>query len=541
VVDLATLVTTSRHVASTRSRNDKAAALADFLRNLALDEIAFAVAVLSGYTPQGRIGVGYAAIRAASDAQRASLAAEQPDLFASAVDDHGPLTLRDLDRTLSELARASGRGVAAARTRLLRSLFARATAEEQQFLRHLLLGELRQGALSGVMEEAVARASGLSAERIRRAQMLAGDLGVVAVAALTQGEQGLEPFRLTLFRPVRPMLAQPAEDVAEAIDRLTTAAFEFKLDGARIQIHRDGARVAVYTRQLNDVTEAVPEVVDAVRALPLRDAVLDGEVIALRNDGKPHPFQVTMSRFGRRLDVEASRLALPLTTVLFDVLRRDGVDLFDRPERERRAALEACAAPLCVPRLVTADAEEARAFFAQALAAGHEGLMAKSLDAPYVAGGRGAAWLKVKPAHTLDLVVLAVERGSGRRSQWLSNLHLGARDPSTGGFAMLGKTFKGMTDEMLAWQTRALDALATRREGHIVWVRPELVVEIAFSDVQQSPRYPAGMALRLARVIRYRPDKRPAEADTIQTVREILEGQARKQIDARGLKGRPRR
>ena len=300
----------------------------------------------------------------------------------------------------------------------------------------------------------------------------------------------------------------------------------------------EGARVAVYSRQLNDVTAAVPEVVEAIRALAIEDAVLDGEVIAFDAHRRPLPFQETMRRFGRRLDVDELRAELPLATVLFDVLRTNGVDCFDRPEHERRALLESVAPALAVTRLVTDRPEQAAAFYDDALSQGHEGVMAKALHAPYVAGGRGAAWLKVKAAHTLDLVVLAVEQGSGRRSRWLSNLHLGARDPATGSFVMLGKTFKGMTDEMLAWQTTTFEALATHRDGHVVYVRPEIVVEIAFNDVQRSPRYPAGMALRLARVVRYRPDKSAADADTIDTVREIFEGDARKQSSGRGLRGR---
>jgi DNA ligase-1 len=374
------------------------------------------------------------------------------------------------------------------------------------------------------MEDAVARASGVPLARVRRAAMLAGELEPVALAAFAEGEAGLDRFRLTLFRPVGPMLAQPAADLDDALARLGEAAFETKLDGARVQIHRRGEEVRVYSRRLNEVTAALPETVEAVRALALEDAVFDGEVVALASGGRPHPFQVTMRRFGRRLDVEALRAELPLTTVLFDVLRLDGEDLLERPERERRQKLEACAPALAVPRIVTADHERAQAFFDAALAAGHEGVMAKALDATYAAGGRGAAWLKVKTAHTLDLVVLAVERGNGRRSAWLSNLHLGARDPETGTFVMLGKTFKGLTDELLEWQTRTFSALATREERGVVHVRPEVVVEVAFSDVQQSPRYPGGMALRLARVVRYRPDKTAAEADTVETVRTILAG-----------------
>jgi DNA ligase-1 len=353
--------------------------------------------------------------------------------------------------------------------------------------------------------------------------MLSGSLEEVAVAALARGLEGVRAFRLRLFRPLQPMLAQPAEDLADALERLGEAALEYKLDGARVQIHRADGEIRVYSRQLNEVTAAVPEVVEAVRALPVGEAILDGEVIALRPDGRPQPFQITMRRFGRRLDVANLRSELPLATVLFDALRLDGRDVFDAPQRERFSALRERAPALVVPHRLTADRAEAEAFFDEALARGHEGLMAKAPGSPYEAGGRGSAWLKVKTAHTLDLVVLAAEWGHGRRSGWLSNLHLGARDPG-GGFVMLGKTFKGLTDELLAWQTREFLARAVADDGHVVTLRPELVVEIDFDDVQQSPHYPGGMALRLARVKRYRPDKSPLQADTIDTVRAIHEG-----------------
>jgi ATP-dependent DNA ligase I len=373
----------------------------------------------------------------------------------------------------------------------------------------------------------VAAAAALPAEMARRAAMLAGDLAPVARAALLEGRPGLEGFRLQLFRPLQPMLAQPAADVGEALERLGEAALELKLDGARIQVHKAGDAVSVFSRLGNDVTAAVPEVVEAVRALPARQALLDGEAIALRPGGAPHPFQVTMRRFGRKLDLERLRADLPLTPFFFDVLHLDGDDLIDRPAGERFAALAAAAPGLTVPRLVTASAEEGEAFFADVLRRGHEGLVAKAIGAPYEAGRRGLSWLKIKPAHTLDLVVLAAEWGHGRRSGWLSNLHLGARDPVNGGFVMLGKTFKGLTDEMLVWQTERFRQLAlgsgdSGEEGWVVHLRPEVVVEVAFGDVQESPRYPGGMALRFARVKRYRPDKRPNEADTVDTVRAIL-------------------
>jgi DNA ligase-1 len=355
--------------------------------------------------------------------------------------------------------------------------------------------------------------------------MLAGDLVAVGSAALVEGEAGLARFAFTLFRPLQPMLAGSAEDAGEALGELGEAALEHKLDGARVQAHKSGADVRIFSRLLNDVTGALPEIVESVRDLPARELVLDGEVLALRPDGKPHPFQVTMRRFGRRLEVEALRAELPLSVSFFDLVYRDGAALFDRPAAERFAALDDAlgGGPLVIPRLVTASVDEAETFLAGALERGHEGIMAKALDAPYEAGRRGKAWLKVKRPHTLDLVVLAAEWGSGRRRGWLSNLHLGARDEERGGFVMLGKTFKGLTDELLAWQTRELLAREVMRDAHVVHVRPELVVEIAFGDLQASARYPGGLALRFARVKRYRPDKSAAEADTIRTVRELHE------------------
>jgi DNA ligase-1 len=506
-VRLTELVDTSRRVAETSGRLAKIERLAALLKQAAPEEIATAIALLSGTPRQKRIGVGYAALAAARPAR----GADTPTLELAAV-----------DATLERVAHTTGKGSAQARAGLLRALFARATKEEQDFLFRLLIGELRQGALEGLMTEAVARTAGLEPDRVRRAAMLAGDLASIAHAALTEGVAGLARFQVELFRPIQPMLAQSADNVADALGRLGEAALEYKLDGARIQVHKGGDDVRVFSRQLNDVTVAVPEVVAAARRLPWREAILDGEAIALRPNGAPLPFQVTMRRFGRKLDVDQLRAELPLTPFFFDVLYADGAPLLDQPYRERGATLGA-AVPGAerVPRLVTADLAEAERFFQQALAAGQEGVMAKALGAPYEAGARGGAWLKVKPVQTLDLVVLAAEWGHGRRRGWLSNLHLGARDPETGGFVMLGKTFKGMTDEMLAWQTTKLLELETRRDGLTVYVRPELVVEVAFNDIQASPQYPGGLALRFARVKRYRPDKGPDLADTIDTVRDL--------------------
>jgi DNA ligase-1 len=429
--------------------------------------------------------------------------------------------VHEVDAVLAGIAGTSGKGAAAARAAQLQALFARATAPEQDFLLRLLVGELRQGALEGVMLDAIADAAGVPAAEVRRAAMFSGDLGATARIALAEGRAGLARFGIELQRPVQPMLAQPAEDIAEAMAQLGTAALEWKVDGARVQVHKAGEVVKVYTRNLNDVTDSVPEIVEALRALPARELILDGEAVALQADGAPQPFQVTMRRFGRKLDVARMRNELPLAVYFFDCLLHDGTPLIDRPARERFDALAAALpAPLVVPRLVTADVAAAEDFYADTLARGHEGVMAKALDAPYEAGSRGASWLKVKRAHTLDLVVLAAEWGHGRRSGWLSNLHLGARDPA-GGWVMLGKTFKGMTDALLEWQTRELLARETQRERHVVHVRPELVVEIAFNDLQESPQYPGGLALRFARVKGYRPDKRAEEADTIATVRSL--------------------
>ncbi len=507
------LVQTSRRLAETRGRLAKIELVAALLKRTGPEEIEIATAFLSGSLRQGRIGIGYATLQAA----KREHAADGPTL-----------DLARVDTTLQRLADTTGKGSAQTKERLLGELFARGTADEQEFLLRLIIGELRQGALEGLVTEAVARAAGLEAEAVRRATMLAADLGRVARAALTQGAAGLTAFRVELFHPLQPMLAQAADDVTDALARLGNgqAAFEYKLDGARIQVHKAGDEVRVFSRELNDVTPAVPEVVEAVRRLPLTDAILDGEAIAARPDGTPLPFQVTMRRFGRKLDVERLRAELPLAPFFFDMLYADGVPLLNEPYTRRFAAL-AAAVPgeHRVPRIVTSDAGEARAFFKQAIAAGQEGLMAKALEARYDAGARGAAWLKLKPTHTLDLVVLAAEWGHGRRRGRLSNLHLGARDADTGEFVMLGKTFKGMTDEMLEWQTAKLLELETRRDAHVVYVRPELVVEIAFNGIQASPTYSGGLALRFARVVRYRPDKGADLADTIANVRELHRGE----------------
>ena len=504
---LGDLVATSCDVRDASRRLDKVARLAVFLRQLGPEEIEAAVAFLCGSLLQGRIGVGFSALSEV----RSVPAASQP-----------VLTLAAVDRAFERVAATRGRGSMAARVQQLRDLLSRATRDEQDFLVRLLYGEIRQGALESVITDAVARAAGLQAARVRRAVMMAGGLGPVARVALAEPDPDLSHFSLRMFHPVQPMLAQSANTVEEAATRLGAMALDYKLDGARVQVHRDETEVRVFTRHLRDVTAAVPEVVDAVGALPSRRLILDGEVLALRADGSPLPFQVTMRRFGRKLDVDALRRTLPLTPFFFDCLLVDGQDLIDDPFSRRADALaELTGGRALVPRLLSPGVGEASAFVDSARDAGHEGVMAKSLDAGYAAGSRGAAWLKIKPITTLDLVVLAAEWGSGRRRGWLSNLHLGARDAERNGFVMLGKTFKGLTDELLAWQTRRFLELELGRDRHTVFVRPELVVEIAFNDVQASPQYPGGVALRFARVKRYRDDKTAAEADTIETVQAI--------------------
>jgi ATP-dependent DNA ligase I len=503
---LSEIAEVSRAVAGTSARLAKIERLAAALREAGPLEVPIAVAYLSGELPQRQIGVGWASLR---------------DGFTPAA--APTLTLSEVDSGFSAIGAVSGKGSAAARKALVGELFGRATGDEQRFLVGLLSGELRQGALEGVMTEAVARAADVPVAEVRRAMMLRGSLGVVAAAALSGGSAALAAFGLEVGRPVRPMLAASAPSIEDALAKAgAPAAVEWKLDGIRIQAHVSAGDVRLFTRTLDDITGRLPEVVAVLAKLPVRAAVLDGEVIALREDGRPLPFQDTAARTA---SLEGSGPAVPLSVFLFDALHLEGADLIDAEDQQRHAALaRAVPASLLMPRLVTASAEEATAFFEDALAHGHEGVVVKSLTAPYAAGRRGAGWIKVKPRHTLDLVVLAVEWGHGRRRGWLSNLHLGARDPATGGFVMLGKTFKGLTDELLTWQTERLLALEERRDWNTVYVRPELVAEIAFDGVQRSPRYPGGLALRFARVLRYREDKTAAEAETIDTVRALGAG-----------------
>jgi ATP-dependent DNA ligase I len=511
---LAEVAEVSRAVAGAAGRLAKIAAIADALRAAGPDEVPIVVAYLSGELPQRQIGVGWAALRSAPSASAAP-----------------SLTVLGVDASFSEIGAVVGPGSVAERKRLVDDVMGAATIEEQYFLVRLLSGELRQGALDGVMTEAVARASEVPVALVRRAVMLRGSLPAVAEAALDGGADALSSFGLLVGQPLKPMLASSAPSVEAALAKIAAdAAVEWKLDGIRVQAHVSGGSVRLFTRTLDDITARLPEVVAALAALPLRTAVFDGELIALRPDGRPYAFQDTASRAasqtgaggGGGVGAGEGDPSVPLSAFLFDVLHLDGADLIDLPDAERRAALAGVVPPgMLMPRLVTADAEEADAFFRDAVARGHEGVVIKSLATPYAAGRRGAGWIKVKPRHTLDLVVLAVEWGHGRRKGWLSNLHLGARDPDTGGWVMLGKTFKGLTDELLTWQTARLLELEDHRDDWTVYVRPELVVEIAFDGVQRSPRYPGGVALRFARVLRYREDKPAAEADTIASVRDL--------------------
>jgi DNA ligase-1 len=514
-VRFADVVATTSEVSATRARSRKVAALADLFTRLDPAEVPVVVAILTGAPRQGRIGIGW----------RTVAAIEEPP------SPEPQLEVADIDATLDRLDSLRGTGSQAARTAELRSLLARATEDEQDLLRRLLVGELRHGALEGLVTDALARAAGVPLATMQRAAMLAGDLPSVATIALAEDETALEAIGLTLLRPVQPMLAQTAADVTEALALATAgsgdagsmheASVEWKLDGARIQVHRVGDEVRIYTRNLNDVTARLPGIVDLARALPAESFLLDGEAIGVGEDELPQMFQDTMSQFGRQTDGAGAGLA----SRFFDILHLDGDDLIDRPLRDRLATLEDLAGPWRIPGIITADPGKAQHVLDEALAAGHEGVMVKDANSAYEAGRRGGAWRKVKPVHTLDLVVIAVEWGSGRRQGWLSNLHLGARDPDAPGeLVMVGKTFKGLTDELLTWQTERFLELETHRTGHVVFVRPELVAEIALDGVQSSTRYAGGVALRFARVRRYRPDKSPAEADTIGAVRAMLPG-----------------
>ncbi|WP_086709751.1 ATP-dependent DNA ligase [Streptomyces antimycoticus] len=504
---LADVALTSRQVAATAARSEKIAALARLLRRTEPAEAAVVITYLAGKLPQRRTGVGWSTLR-----HRREPAAEPT------------LTVLDVDEALTRVAAVSGTGATAARKRLVGELLAAATKDEQGFLLGLIGGELRQGALEGLAVEGLAEAVGAPAAEVRRAVMVGGSLGSVAETLLARGPEALADFRLEVGRPVLPMLAQSAKDLDEAMDRLGPCAVEEKLDGIRVQVHRDGEDVRIYTRTLDEITDRLPEVVTAARELAVDRAILDGEVILLDADGRPRPFQETSARVGSRLDVAGASAALPLSPVFFDLLVVDDRDLLDLPTRERHVELARIApGPRRVRRLVADDPADpetrraAREFATDVLTRGHEGVLVKALEAPYGAGRRGASWLKVKPVHTLDLVVLAAEWGHGRRTGKLSNLHLGAR-AADGTYLMLGKTFKGLTDAMLEWQTQALLGIAVSDDGWVVRVRPELVVEVAFDGLQRSTRYPAGVTLRFARVLRYREDKPADQADTVEAV-----------------------
>jgi ATP-dependent DNA ligase I len=501
---LTEVVTVSRGVTASSGRLAKVELIAAALRDAGPDDVAIIVPWLSGELRQRRTGIGWASLR------------DLPPPAATP-----SLTVLEVDRAIESAATVSGAGSAGERRRIVTDLFAAATSDEQAFLRALVSGELRQGALEGVMIDAVARAAGVSKPAVRRAVMLRGAVAPVAAAALAGGEPALAGFGLQVGRPIQPMLASTATSVEAALTTVgdVPVAVDWKLDGIRVQIHRNGRDVAVFTRSLDDITSRVPELVAAALSLPVTTAVLDGEAIALRDDSRPRPFQETGSRTATR----GPGSPVPLSWFVFDALHLDGDDLLDLPLSQRHDRMVAAVPePLLVPRVITTSLTDADTVLADALARGHEGVVVKSTTAVYEAGRRGAGWLKVKPVHTLDLVVLAAEWGSGRRRGWLSNLHLGARDPDSGGFVMLGKTFKGLTDEILRWQTERFQQLETSRTDWQVNVAPELVVEIAIDGVQASTRYPGGVALRFARVVRYREDKSPAEADTLATVRSYL-------------------
>jgi DNA ligase-1 len=496
---LADVVTASRDVADTGSRSQKIAILSELLRRLEASEVPIAVGFLTGVPRQGRVGVGYSTIYGI-----AAGPAEEPSL-----------TIADLDRAIAGVLASKGSGSAARRRQLLEELLNEATEPEAEFVKRLFTGQLRQGALAGVMTDAVAKAAGVSGELARRALMLSGDLSRTAEIAMSSGEEGLRDVGFELFRPILPMLASTAESAHESVAGFERASVEWKLDGIRIQIHRRGDEVRIYTRNLNDITNALPGIADAVRRLPVSQAVFDGEALWMA-EGGPAAFQDTVARIDRDAPPEG------VTTFLFDLLHVDGEDLLDTPLETRRARLEAIAPELRIPGVLTSDPATAERILDEALLAGHEGIVVKDAASVYAAGRRGKAWRKVKPVRTYDLVVLGAEWGHGRRQGWLSNLHLGARDPANGGFVMVGKCFKGLTDELLAWQTQALLGRELERKGIAVLVRPELVVEIALDGVQASTRYAGGVALRFARVKRYRPDKNADEADTIDDLRALL-------------------
>ncbi len=509
MVSIKDIVEVSRRVGSTTKKKEKVSLLSYLFRQAKGEEIALSACYLSGRLRQGRLGVGWAILQ--------EVLQNLPDQFRS-------VSIIEMDRLLEKISREKGGGSSERKVGLLRSLFSSIQQDEKEFLTGLLIGEIRQGALEGLVLEAIAQASSLPVDRLRQSLMFSGDIGKVAQIALEEGMAGLSYFQPTLFSPISPMLANPVEGEAEALDRLGEVGFEFKIDGARVQVHKEKEKVRIFTRHLKDITDSIPEIAKLAKTFQLQNAIFEGEVIALREDGKPLPFQTTMHRFGRILDIERLEKEIPLTPYFFDLLYCEGRSFFDEPYRERFELLSHKLPPeYIIPQRITGNEKEAREFLKRSLEAGHEGLMAKGLNSLYMAGHRGYTWLKIKPAQTLDLVVLAAEWGHGRRKGWLSNLHLGARDPESGKFIMLGKTFKGLTDEMLRWQTEKLLELEISRDKWTVSVKPELVVEVAFNDIQESPRYPGGLALRFARVKNFRTDKSPLEADTIQKTGQLFQ------------------
>jgi DNA ligase-1 len=509
VLFLKNLAEISEIVSATTKKKEKASLLARFFREAKGKEIFLVAFYLSGELPGGRLGIGWATVQ---EALRG--ASFQPD----------PLSLINLDLYFESIAREKGPGSSGRKVRALREVLSRAAEKEKEFLVKLIMGEIRQGALEGLILEALVQATSLPINLLRRSLMFSGSIGEVARTAIEEGASGLSRFQPKLFHPISPMLASPVKGEDEAMDRLGEAGWEYKIDGARIQIHKDGEEIRIFTRHLKEVTERAPEIIRLARQFPTDKGIFEGEAIAMRGDGRPLPFQTTMRRLGRIQDVERIQKEIPLKPFFFDLLYLDGQAILDVPYGKRfRLLTEGIPSDYLIPRIVTADEVKIRDFLFQSLKAGHEGLMAKGLDSPYVAGQRGFLWLKIKPAQTLDLVILGAEWGHGRRKGWLSNLHLGARDAESGKFVMLGKTFKGLTDEMLEWQTKKLLELEIGRNEWTVYVRPERVVEIAFNDLQESPHYPGGLALRFARVKRFREDKSPLEADTFQKVRTIFE------------------
>jgi len=503
------LVEISERISATKKKKEKVSLIARFFREAKGKEISLVAFYLSGELPQGRMGIGWISLQEALKGA--------PFLPK-------PLSLVDLDRYFDSIVTESGGGSSGRKVQILRQAFSHTGERERGFLAGLILGEIRQGALEGLILEAVAQATSLPLDLLQRSLMFSGSIGEVARTAIEEGASGLSRFQPKLFHPISPMLASPVEGEDEAIDRLGEAGWEYKIDGARIQVHKDGEEIRIFTRHLKEITESVPEIITLAKKFLMDKAIFEGEAIALREDGKPLPFQTTMRRFGRIQDVERIQKEIPLKPFFFDLLHLDGQSILDVPYGKRFEQLtERMPSEYLIPRIVTADRAKVRDFLLQSLKAGHEGLMAKGLDSPYVAGQRGFMWLKIKPAQTLDLVILAAEWGHGRRKGWLSNLHLGARDEESGEFVMLGKTFKGLTDEMLKCQTKKLLEFETGRDEWTVYVRPELVVEVAFNDIQESPRYPGGLTLRFARVKRFREDKSPREADTFQKVKTFFE------------------